>query len=195
MSCLISLDMFVDVFFHELIAFKWKVLHHLSKSAKLEQLHGIHWGKCGCNTIYRLAHLHSFHHRGGRSCDGNSDRPLSYHWITGICSGDCSSVKFGYSEKATEFIKNLLLKILWPSENIRALLWLVKIKQKFIISIVLSYDLTMVRRNAGALVLQLLRKWCVIGTINIPFKNCHKNVMPFYIKISKVSFFHQCSDQ
>ena len=32
-----------------------------------------------------------------------------------------SQVKFGYSEKATKFEKNLPLKILWPSQNIRTL--------------------------------------------------------------------------
>ena len=30
-------------------------------------------------------------------------------------------VKFGYFEKATKFEKNLPLKILWPSQNIRTL--------------------------------------------------------------------------
>ena len=30
-------------------------------------------------------------------------------------------LKFGYSEKATKFEKNLPLKIVWPSQNIRTL--------------------------------------------------------------------------
>ena len=111
--------------------------------------------------MWLYTNIASIRHRVLRSCDGNYhsfgnyDRLLSSQWIIRICSGDCSSV-----------------------------LWLVKIKQMFIISVILSYDLTMVQRKESRCPrLKTLRKWCVIGTIIIPFKNCQKISNYFILKL------------